>query len=176
MGVCWSGSNPTPNCSEVIEFSGGEGTFEEGRVLSMRCIRLLVLSAMVVFIAWCPPPASAGPNRGVTSTLLNQSTLDGRDYITREITIAPGGSTGWHWHDGELIGVVKQGTLTHSMSDCSVDGVYNAGDPVIEHSGSDHVHIGRNLGTVPIILQVIYVDPVGKPLAEDAPDPGCGFS
>ncbi|MGH7292993.1 MAG: cupin domain-containing protein, partial [Myxococcota bacterium] len=100
----------------------------------------------------------------------------GHDYITREITIAPGGSTGWHWHDGELIAVVKQGTLTHNMSDCSIDGVYNAGDPVIEPAGPDHVHIGRNLGAVPMVLQVIYVDPVGKPLAEDAPDPGCNFS
>jgi quercetin dioxygenase-like cupin family protein len=141
----------------------------------MRYVRLLVLTAMAISVAWSPAEASASPNRGVTSTLLNQSTLDGHDYITREITIAPGGSTGWHWHDGELIAVVKQGTLTHNMSDCSIDGVYNAGDPVIEPAGPEHVHIGRNLGSVPMILQVIYVDPVGKPLAEDAPDPGCNF-
>jgi hypothetical protein len=44
---------------------------------------------------------------------------------TREITISPGGSTGWHWHDGKLIGAVKQGTRTHNVSDCSVDGRYN---------------------------------------------------
>jgi quercetin dioxygenase-like cupin family protein len=142
----------------------------------MRYVRLLVLTVMAVSVAWWPAQASASPNRGVTSTLLNQSTLNGHDYITREITITPGGSTGWHWHDGELIAVVKQGTLTHNMSDCSIDGVYNAGDPVIEPAGPDHVHIGRNLGAVPMILQVIYVDPVGKPLAEDAPNPGCNFS
>jgi quercetin dioxygenase-like cupin family protein len=142
----------------------------------MRYVRLLVLTVMAVSMAWWPAQASASPNRGVTSTLLNQSTLNGHDYITREITIAPGGSTGWHWHDGELIAIVKQGTLTHNMSDCSIDGLYNAGDPVIEPAGPDHVHIGRNLGAVPMILQVIYVDPVGKPLAEDAANPGCNFS
>jgi quercetin dioxygenase-like cupin family protein len=142
----------------------------------MRYVRLLVLTVMAVSVAWWPAQASASPNRGVTSTLLNQSTLNGHDYITREITIAPGGSTGWHWHDGELIAIVKQGTLTHNMSDCSIDGVYNAGDPVIEPAGPDHVHIGRNLGAVPMILQVTYVDPVGKPLAEDAANPGCNFS
>jgi quercetin dioxygenase-like cupin family protein len=141
----------------------------------MRYVRLLVLTVMTVSMAWWPAEASASPNRGVTSTLLNQSTLNGHDYITRDVTIAPGGSTGWHWHDGELIAVVKQGTLTHNMSDCSIDGVYNAGDPVIEPAGPEHVHIGRNLGSVPMILQVIYVDPVGKPLAEDAPNPGCNF-
>jgi quercetin dioxygenase-like cupin family protein len=146
------------------------------RVSAMRYVRLLVLTVMAVSMAWWPAQASASPNRGVTSTLLNQSTLNGHDYISREITIIPGGSTGWHWHDGELIAVVKQGTLTHNMSDCSIDGVYNAGDPVIEPAGPDHVHIGRNLGAVPMILQVIYVDPVGKPLAEDAPNPGCNFS
>jgi quercetin dioxygenase-like cupin family protein len=127
-------------------------------------------------LTWCPARASATPSRDVTSVLLNQSTLDGRDYITREVTVAPGGSTGWHWHDGELIGVVKQGTLTHSASDCSVDGVYNAGDPVVEPAGAEHVHIGRNLGAVPVVLQIIYVDPVGKPLAEDAANPGCDFA
>jgi len=144
--------------------------------MSMRYVRQLVLVAVAVCTAWCPAQASATPNHDVTSTLLNQSTLNGHDYITRDITIAPGGSTGWHWHDGELIAVVKQGTLTHNMSDCSIDGVYNAGDPVIEPAGPDHVHIGRNLGAVPMILQVIYVDPVGKPLAEEAPNPGCDFS
>ena len=71
--------------------------------------------------------------------------------------------------------MVKQGTLTHNASNCAVDGVYNAGDAIVEPAGADHIHIGRNLGTVPTILQVIYVDPIGKPLAEDAPNPGCDF-
>jgi quercetin dioxygenase-like cupin family protein len=146
------------------------------QVLSMRYVLLLLVTANAVSTSLCPASASASPNRRVTSALLNQSTLDGHDYITREITIAPGGSTGWHWHDGELIGVVKQGTLTHNMSDCSIDGVYNAGDAVIEAAGPDHVHLGRNLGLVPVILQVIYISPVGKPLAEDTSNPGCDFS
>jgi quercetin dioxygenase-like cupin family protein len=127
-------------------------------------------------LACCPGDASATPSRGITSVLLSQSTNNGYDYITRDITISPGGSTGWHWHEGKLVGVVKQGTLTHNISDCSVDGVYNVGDPVVEPAGADHVHIGRNLGTDPVILEIIYIDPVDKPLAEDAPNPGCDFS
>jgi quercetin dioxygenase-like cupin family protein len=122
-----------------------------------------------------PARASATPARGIQSVLLNQTSLNGHDCITRDIIIAPGGSTGWHWHDGELVGVVKQGTLTHSASDCSIEGVYNVGDAVVEPAGADHVHIGRNLGPVPTILQVIYVDPIGKPLAQGAPNPGCDF-
>jgi hypothetical protein len=37
------------------------------------------------------------------------------------------------------------------------------------------VHIGRNLGTTPVVLDVLYVDPAGSPLSEDAPNPGCPF-
>jgi quercetin dioxygenase-like cupin family protein len=105
-----------------------------------------------------------------------RSTLSGTDYIIRDMTIAPGGSTGWRWHDGKLMGIVKQGTLTQYSSDCSMAGVFNSGDSVIEQPGPDNVHIGRNVGAVPMILEVTYVDPVGKPLFEDAPNPGCDFA
>ncbi|MGH3971465.1 MAG: cupin domain-containing protein [Mycobacterium sp.] len=86
-----------------------------------------------------------GPH-GVSAVVLSQTTLNGQDYIQREITIDPGGSTGWHWHDGTLFGAIRQGTLTHNLADCSTDGSYGPGDSITESSGSDHVHIGRNLG------------------------------
>ena len=54
---------------------------------------------------------------------ISQATVDGVDYITREITIQPGGSTGWHYHDGRVFGVVREGTLTRTMKDCSVVGL-----------------------------------------------------
>jgi quercetin dioxygenase-like cupin family protein len=70
--------------------------------------------------------------------------------------------------------VVKEGTLHHYRNDCTVDAIYRAGDSFIEPSGSDHVHDGRNFGTVPVALEVIYVVPVGKPLAEAINPPPCG--
>lgn len=123
-----------------------------------------------------PASASATPGYGVEGVILSQATLDGYDYVTREITINPGGSTGWHFHDGRLFGVIRAGTLTHNRADCSIDGIYNAGDTIIEPSGPGYVHIGRNLGTTPVVLQVVYIDPAGAPLSADAPDPGCGFA
>ena len=57
-----------------------------------------------------------------------------------------------------------------------MDGVYNAGDVVTEPAGQDHVHVGRNLGAIPVILEVLYINPAGKPLAEDAANPGCPFA
>jgi rhamnogalacturonyl hydrolase YesR len=70
--------------------------------------------------------------------------------VMREITIAPGGSTGWHWHRGRLYGVIEAGTLTHHAAThdtarCTLDGRYSGGDPITE-ADPDHVHIGRNLG------------------------------
>jgi hypothetical protein len=33
---------------------------------------------------------------------------------------------------------------------------------------------GRNLGPVPVVLWVDYIEPAGSPQAVDVPDPGCG--
>ena len=104
---------------------------------------------------------------------ISQATVDGVDYITREITIQPGGSTGWHYHDGRVFGVVREGTLTRTMNDCSVV-ASPAGSAVTEDSGPDHVHIGRNLGPEPLVLWVDYIAPAGTPLSVEVPDPGCG--
>jgi quercetin dioxygenase-like cupin family protein len=94
------------------------------------------------------------------------------DMTVREITIAPGGSTGWHYHDGQLIAVVKSGTLTRTMHDCSTE-VTPAGGSFVEPAGRQQTHIGRNLGTEPVVLVVAYVLPAGRPPFEDAPEPQC---
>jgi quercetin dioxygenase-like cupin family protein len=138
-------------------------------------LRLVTAAIVPLAAAASPSVASATSGHGVSAVLLSQTTRNGQDYILREITIEPGGSTGWHWHDGTLFGVIRQGTLTHNLADCSTDGVYNPGEAISEPSGSDHVHIGRNLGPTPVLMQVVYVDPAGSPLSEDAPDPGCGY-
>ena len=115
------------------------------------------------------------PGPGVTGTILAQETVGGKDYILREITIPAGQSTGWHYHDGTLYAFVKQGVLSHFDSTCQEDGVHAAGSTFSEPSGADHVHLGRNLGSTPVVLDVLYVDPAGSPLSEDAPNPGCDF-
>ncbi|BBY20297.1 cupin [Mycobacterium stomatepiae] len=142
----------------------------------MRARRGLVSLLLLLAIALPPARGAATPGSGVNSAQETESSQEGRDFIVRDITVDPGGSTGWHWHDGVLVGAIKQGTLTHYAANCSIDGVYNPGDPVIEPAGPDHVHLGRNLGSTPLILEVIYIQPMGKPAAEDAPNPGCPFA
>jgi len=117
--------------------------------------------------------ASATPGVGVDSVIISQATVNGIDYITKEITIQPGGNTGWHYHDGRVFGVVREGTLTRTMSDCS-EVVSPEGSAVTEESGPNAVHIGRNLGPGPVKLWVDYIEPAGTPQAVDVPDPGCG--
>ena len=115
----------------------------------------------------------AGP--GVTGTILFQQTVGGKDYIFREITLPPHQSTGWHYHDHDIYALVKSGTLSHFHSDCKPDGVYKQGSTFVEKGGPSNVHIGMNLGDTPVVLDVLYVLPHGKPLSEDAPNPGCDF-
>lgn len=142
----------------------------------MRIKRLAVALVMGTTVAvLAPVGAAATPSSGVTGTIRWQRTVAGKDYILREITVQPGGTTGWHYHDGTLYAYVQQGTLTHDEADCVTEDVYHAGDAFSEPTGPGNVHEARNLGTVPVVLEVLYVDPAGSPLSEDAPDPGCGF-
>ncbi|AGL16871.1 cupin domain-containing protein [Actinoplanes sp. N902-109] len=115
------------------------------------------------------------PGPGVTGTIVWQKTVGPNDLILRDITIPPHQATGWHYHDGTLYGRVKQGTLSHFASTCRPDGTYHAGQFLTEPAGPGNVHIGRNLGDTPVVLEVLYVLPTGSPLAEDAPNPGCDF-
>jgi quercetin dioxygenase-like cupin family protein len=139
---------------------------------TVRWFALLITATVPVSTA-LSPAAAATPSENADAVIVSQATVDGVDYITREITIQPGGSTGWHYHDGRVFGVVREGTLTRTMKDCSVV-VSPEGAAVTEDSGADHTHIGRNLGPGPLVLWVDYIEPAGTPLAVDMPDPGCG--
>ncbi|WP_099038408.1 cupin domain-containing protein [Mycobacterium neglectum] len=131
----------------------------------------VVLTAAAALIA--PTGAVATPAVNVDSDVLSQSTVDGIDYVTRRITIAPGGSTGWHYHDGRVFALVREGTLTRTMADCK-DVVDPAGTPITEDIGPGHPHNGRNLGPVPVVLWVVYIQPTGIPLSVSVPDAaGC---
>ncbi|MCP2320550.1 Cupin domain protein [Nocardia amikacinitolerans] len=124
--------------------------------------------------------AEATPGSDITAVTLGQAQIPagllpfvaGTDLVVREITIGPGGSTGWHWHDGPVFGFVRSGTLTHPGPDC-VAPVYRTGDFIYEPAGEWNVHIGQNLGPDPLILDVVYAPPTGAPLFQDAPAPPC---
>jgi quercetin dioxygenase-like cupin family protein len=140
--------------------------------------KVLSLSAAAALLAGATgfaATAHATPTRGVSAVVLSKQTADGKDYIVSDITIAPGGSTGWHTHDGLIYGIVKSGVLTHYGADCRQDGVFGPGTPITDPTGPEHVHSGRNEGATPLVLEVTYVDPAGAPTSDSTPSPGCDF-
>src|SRR3954462_5952101 len=134
----------------------------------MKTVRWFALFAAVTMPASTvfSPTAFATPGVSIDAVVISQATVDGVDYITKRITIQPGGSTGWHYHDGRVFGVVREGTLTRTMEDCK-DVVDPTGAAVTEGMGPDHAHNGRNLGPVPVVLWVDYINPAGAPLSVD---------
>ena len=129
----------------------------------------IVVAALALAI-----PAGATPDVGTTVETLSKNAVDGTEYTVARITVAPGGGTGWHYHPGEVYGVIRQGTMTHYDGGCVVDEVFNTGSAVAEGIGSGFVHNGRNEGSTPLIMDVTYVNPVGAALSVDVPEPtGC---
>ncbi|GAA4443353.1 cupin domain-containing protein [Phytohabitans houttuyneae] len=139
----------------------------------MKPFQVAAAAACVATLLIAGAPARATPPTGVTATLTYDETVGGTRVAVRRITIAPGGDTGYHYHDGPLHAVVTAGTLTHYGADCQVDHVYQAGDLVHEPAGPHNVHIGRNEGRTPLVLEVTYLLPAGAPFAQDAPPPPC---
>ncbi|HEY9367842.1 cupin domain-containing protein [Streptomyces sp.] len=154
-----------------------------GRRLSGgRLRKALLVAGTVAAVAVVPSAAIATPGTGVTGTVLGKGTSDGTlklkpaigatDVTVRTITIAPGGTTGWHHHPGQVIAVVQSGTLTRTLDDCSLE-VNTAGEGFVEPAGPKHTHMGRNLGTEPVVLYVTYLLPAGSPLSVDEEAPDC---
>ena len=102
---------------------------------------------------------------------------DREDVVMRQLTVAPGGISGWHSHPGPSFVIVTQGTLNlYEANDptCTAQ-TFGAGEGFVEAPGD--VHIVRNEGTTPVVLLVTFLDvPVGGAFRLDAPRPGnCPF-
>ncbi|GAA1369197.1 cupin domain-containing protein [Streptomyces beijiangensis] len=140
------------------------------------------MAGCVAALALVPSAAVATPGGGVSGTILAKGTSEGAlklktsgatDVVVRTLTIAPGGTTGWHYHQGQVIAVVESGTLTRTLDDCSVE-TTTAGKSFVEPAGGRHIHVGRNLGSTPVVLYVTYLLPEGAPISVDADAPaGC---
>jgi quercetin dioxygenase-like cupin family protein len=95
----------------------------------------------------------------------------GTDVVMQSITIDPGSATGWHTHPGLETAIIKSGTLTLFDSgnpSCAAQ-TFTAGQVF---PGTEHPHLARNLGNVPIeIVSTYYNVPAGGPVASPAPEP-----
>jgi quercetin dioxygenase-like cupin family protein len=143
--------------------------------------RIIALATITGTIAAMAVSADATTGSGISATLLAEGTATdpirihsrgATDVVVRQITIQPGGTTGWHYHDGRLMGIVMSGALTHVERNCTSE-IFTAGDSFMELDGRRQVHMGANRGTVPVVLMVTYFIPKGMPLSQDAPAPAC---
>jgi quercetin dioxygenase-like cupin family protein len=149
-----------------------------------RAVRWTVASATlaVMIMAATLAPSGATPPSGLTNTLLAMGTNKsggtiplkaGTNVAMAQITVTPGGSSGWHSHPGGAIIVVQQGSLTVYAS---VDGqcqtkTYSAGQAFVERPGEVDQVI--NTGTIPYVLFVTFPRvPQGTPARTDEPNPG----
>jgi quercetin dioxygenase-like cupin family protein len=160
---------------------------------SNRLVAALVVA--IVGAAIAAGVALATPGVGVTNTPIAVGNLPATDLNIKtgawkidlrtkgesdvsvvESRLAPGGSFGWHSHPGPSFSIVKSGTLTFYRGDdptCTPQ-VYHAGDVLIDPGHT--VHIGRNEGSVELVLIVTRVVPHGAATRIDEPNPGnCPF-
>lgn len=101
------------------------------------------------------------------------------DFVTQQIVIAPGGTTGWHSHPGPVLVTVKAGELTLVYADDeSCQGTtYKAGESFVDR-GDEIVHTALNRGSVNLELWGTYFVPgtPGTPQRIDAASSGnCPF-
>jgi hypothetical protein len=137
-----------------------------------------------------PTGASETMGVGFTSTLIARGTLgtfhmqsktadydvelkshDNTDVAVANISIAAGGSSGWHSHPGPVLVVVKTGTVTFYRADnpnCAAD-VYGPGTSFTEQGGL--VANATNQGTVDVVGVATFLAPPGAALRIDAAKP-----
>jgi quercetin dioxygenase-like cupin family protein len=97
----------------------------------------------------------------------------GSDVAMAQITVDPGGSSGWHSHPGGAIIVVQHGSLKvyRSAGGKCHTRTYTAGQAFVERPGEVDQVI--NTGTDPYVLFVTFPRvPQGASARTDEPDPG----
>jgi quercetin dioxygenase-like cupin family protein len=147
---------------------------------------LLSVAIACVVTAVAVGSGAATPPSGLVNILLARGndvadgTLPiqaGTDVVMAQITVDPGGSSGWHSHPGGAIIVVKTGTLTvyRSIGSQCQANTYSAGQTFIERPGE--VDDVVNTGTIQYVLLVTFPRvPQGEAPRIDEPDPGnCTF-
>jgi len=93
------------------------------------------------------------------------------DFVTNSVSIAPGGSSGWHSHPGVTLVTVASGTVVHYDAHC-VATTFPAGTAFVE--SGDHPLLVRNESADPAVNIVTFLVPAGTTaLRIDKPNPGC---
>jgi quercetin dioxygenase-like cupin family protein len=108
---------------------------------------------------------------GVTARIKTKGAFE---IAVQKIVAQPGATFGWHYHPGENVNVVAQGTLSlYHAKKCTLEVTHPTGSGFT--TSPDEVHLARNEGTEPLVIYATYLVPQGSPplpLRIDQPSPG----
>ena len=127
-------------------------------MLNIKVLGALVACALIVAV---PSLAHGGPVVGhpLAKGTMQATTINAQagSMIFEKITIAPGGSFGWHTHTAPVAVAVAAGTLTvfdPTVNSCAPFKV-SKGASFVEPA--NHVHLARNDGKKPVTVYVVYL-------------------
>lgn len=148
----------------------------------MRRLPILVVASLAGTVA-CAATTLASPDSGLTRTPYGRGvhgeagTVEieaGKETVAYSLTLAPGGSTGWHTHPGAVIFVVKSGALTQYGLDgpaCTAQ-TLAAGQAYLAPAHAQHPHLVRNDGSQPLeVIVTAFNTPPGQPSRLDSDPP-----
>ena len=117
---------------------------------------LIIVGALALHVALAQQP-------GVKRTDLQRHDLSvpGREVVQTRVEFAPGVGFGKHWHPGEEIVYVLEGSLEYQVEG-KPPATLKAGDVLFIPART--VHAARNVGKVPGAELATYVVEKGKPL------------
>ena len=146
-------------------------------------MRLILVSGVLAAALAAAAAAFGTPSSGITAERLGSVVIDDRidvnragiqmktrrpvEVFTQKLTIAPGGTSGWHHHPGANFVSVVEGTLTYYDDKCNRR-TYPAGSG-FSHSNRD-VHLARNETSSNVVVYVTYVKPAPTPRLPNAVD------
>jgi quercetin dioxygenase-like cupin family protein len=130
----------------------------------MKAVLLIVVGIAVVCAATIGVRARQAQQPTFTRTVLQDHPLSIKDRhaVMSRSEFQPGAVSGRHFHPGEEVGYVLEGSL-----ELTVDGKppqrLKAGDVIFMPAGA--IHDAKNVGTTPLKIVSTYVLEVGKPMA-----------
>jgi quercetin dioxygenase-like cupin family protein len=101
---------------------------------------------------------------------------DNTDIVVATIGVASGGNSGWHFHPGPVLVIVKVGTITfyHADDPSCTPTQYGVGSAFIEEGGA--VGMARNETQGADTVVATFFAPAGSATRLDAPKPAnCPF-
>ena len=94
------------------------------------------------------------------------------DIAVSNIVVVPGGTSGWHYHPGPVLVVVKTGAVTFFRAGAHgcTHTIYHAGSAFIE--GGGEVGLATNNGSIDATVTATFLVPAGAATRVDQPAPG----